>query len=264
MSGTNSRRCSATTRDGRPCRQNPLLGSDPPLCMIHAGLSGLQKAPPEGRCTAKTRQGRRCRQWAVNGSEPPRCSEHAGLTEPEPERRCTASTVAGTRCRQWAIAGSKPLLCRTHAGRQRPPPEDRRCTAQLPGGRRCPTWAVRDEDPPLCATHSGRAGFKPGHRHRVTHGLYISRLSPEDLAGIEADCKALQEGRLTLDEELYACRWLVQQLAIATQPDRMKTLSVKQIERYVNGIFRGLETIAIILKAKRKIDAAHPTFPETP
>lgn len=341
--GGNLRRCSATTRDGQPCRQNPLLGSGLPLCMIHAGLSGLEEVPPERRCTATTlagsrcrlyalegsdpplcqahgrpgygdppperrcgaqtregrrcrhyavrdsdpprcglhrrplpavpskrhctagtRGGRQCRQWAMHESDPPRCSVHAGLTEPGPAERCTATTRAGGRCPLRATADSERPLCHVHAGRQWPPPEERRCTAQLPGGGSCPNWAVRGEDPPLCATHSGRAGFPRGHRYRVTHGFYIRRLSTQDLAGIAAERKALEEGRLNLDEELYLCRWLALQLAKATRPDRLKTLSVKQIARYVGLILRLLKTIEILLEAKREIGAAKPTFPESP
>lgn len=89
----------------------------------------------------------------------------------------------------------------------------------------------------------------------MTHGFYIRRLSEEDLAGIAAERKALEEGRLNLDKELFICRWLVLQLAKATRPDRLHTLSVKEFARYVGLILRLLKTIEIILEAKREIGA---------
>ncbi len=50
---TASRRCSATTQAGQPCRAWAVPGSDPPLCAAHGGAS-RPSGPPLGNLNAQT------------------------------------------------------------------------------------------------------------------------------------------------------------------------------------------------------------------
>lgn len=65
------RMCSATKRDGTPCRNGAMAGS--PFCGPHANVGGAPKPAPN-QCRGTTKAGKPCRAGAMRGSE--YCPQH--------------------------------------------------------------------------------------------------------------------------------------------------------------------------------------------
>jgi hypothetical protein len=133
--------------------------------------------------------------------------------------------------------------------------ESRRCSARKADGKPCRAWAIRDSDPPLCAAHRGLvedqlpALSKPSALTSIKdqfpdRGFYSPNYSIEeivDLVNLTVDD--------TLDDEVAAARVALRRVMEQFRQE----LSPLEYGRLSALVFRGTDTIARLLRARRQL-----------
>ena len=67
-------------------------------------------------------------------------------------------------------------------------PYKRKCSAVCNDGQPCQAWAVIESEPALCSAHAGLnigAVARKGNRNAVKHGLYMSGMRADEIAGMQ-------------------------------------------------------------------------------
>ncbi|MDX9831028.1 MAG: hypothetical protein RBU35_12255 [Anaerolineae bacterium] len=128
-------------------------------------------------------------------------------------------------------------------------PSRRRCSATTRRGEQCRRWATRDSDPPLCVAHAGRGAGDARHP------------ADEPGATVPGRCLHVPERKepahapkldtLSLDEEISLARICLLRVAEALEANG--GLTVEQRVRLVSLIFRGVSTIARLLRDRQAV-----------
>jgi hypothetical protein len=119
-------------------------------------------------------------------------------------------------------------------------PYKRKCSAVCNDDQPCQAWAVIESEPALCSAHAGLnigAGARKGNRNAVKHGLYMSGMKADEIAGMQLAKTS------TLMDELVLVRLTLRRLWRYLEND---DLAPKDVLAVVPILYTGARTVVYL------------------